>query len=401
MRLGQTIDANHVGDSRYFNPASAQAAVAATNASFDCADTDCAIAAGATIGDYAGNGLDSGASFTGGYPASAYGWPIAAFPGLNPNVGVGTFQYPEGRASYDGLQVNFMEQVAHLLPGVRQSNFEASYAFSRFLSTAGSNGISAGSDPFFTSPSYNNRNINGDRGWGGLDRTHIFSFGGAATLKYGPELSIIGHLASARPTNLSIDDQGNGPGEIFRSDYNGDGQTGDLMPATKPGAYMRQYGPNNLNKLIDKYNATYAGQPTPAGQALISNNLFTASQLAALGGAMPALAPAPSHAFPNSPLRTMDASLRYPIHFKGLPEKMTVVPAVSMYNVLNLGNFGGPEGVILTPDDVADSPTNVNSAYGSGATAFEVKNTERTPRRTGTFGQGSPRSTEFQLTFNF
>jgi hypothetical protein len=401
MRLGQTIDANHVGDSRYFNLASAQAAVAATNASFDCADIDCAIAAGATISDYAGNGLDSGASFTGGYPAAAYGYPIAAFPGVNSNVGVGTFQYPEGRASYDGLQVNFMEQVAHPLPGIRQTNFEASYAFSRFLATAGSNGISAGSDPFFTSPSYNNRNQNADKGWGGLDRTHIFSFGGAATLKYGPEVSIIGHVDSARPTNLSIDDEGNGPGEIFRSDYNGDGQTGDLVPTTRPGSYMRQYGPNSLNKLISKYNSTYAGQPTPAGQALISNNVFTGSQLAALGGAMPALAPAPSHAFPNSPLRTMDASLRYPIHFRGLPEKMTIVPAVSMYNILNLGNFGGPEGVILTPDDVADSPTNVNSAYGSGATAFEVKNTERTPRRTGTFGQGSPRSTEFQLTFNF
>ncbi len=403
MRLGQTIDANHVGDSRYFNLASAQAAVAATNASFGCVatDTDCAIAAGATISDYAGNGLDSGTSMYGGYPASAYGAPIAAFPGINPNVGVGTFQYPEGRASYDGLQVSFMEQVSRPLPGLRQSNFQASYAFSRFLGTAGSNGISAGSDPFFTSPSYNNRNIDGDMGWGDLDRTHMFSFGGAATFKYGPELSLIGHLSTARPLTLTMDDEGNGPGEIFRSDYNGDGQTGDLMPTTKPGAYMRQYGPNDLNKLITKYNSGYAGKPTPAGQTLIDNQIFSATQLTALGAVMPTLASAPSHAFPNSPLRGLDASLRYPIHPKWLPEKMNIEPAVSMYNVLNLGNFGGPEGVILTSDDVASAPTNVNSPYGSGATAFEVKNTKRTPRRTGTFGQGSPRSTEFQLTFNF
>lgn len=403
MRLGQTIDANHVGDSRYFNLASAQAAVAATNASFDCAatDTDCAIAAGASISDYAGNGLDSGTALYGGYPASAYAAPIPAFPGVNPNVGVGTFQFPEGRASYDGLQVSFIEQVSRPLPGIEQSNFQASYAFSRMLATAGNNGISAGSDPFFTSPSYNNRATNADMGWGGLDRTHIFSFGGAATFKYGPQLSLIGHLSSARPTNLTIDDQGNGPGEIFRSDYNGDGQAGDLMPTTKPGAYMRQYGPNSLNKLIDKYNAGFAGKPTPAGQTLITNNIFTATQLAALGAVMPTLASAPSHAFPNSPLRTLDASLRYPIHLKWLPEKMSLEPAVTMYNVLNMGNFGGPEGVILTPGDVVSAPTNVNSAYGTGATAFEVKNTERTPRRTGTFGQGSPRATEFQVTFNF
>jgi hypothetical protein len=116
---------------------------------------------------------------------------------------------------------------------------------------------------------------------------------------------------------------------------------------------------------------------------------------------MPTLASAPSHAFPNSPLRTMDASLRYPIRFRWLPEKMNITPAISFYNVFNFGNFGGPDGVILTPDDVAESPSNVNSAYGSGATAFNVKNTERTPRRTGTFDQGAPRETEFQITFNF
>ena len=404
MRLGQTIDANHVGDARYFNKASAQAAVAATNTSFNCAATDtaCAIAAGASITDYAGNGLDSGTALYGGQPAAIGPGPIAAFPGINPNIGVGTFQFPEGRASYDGLQVNFMEQVSHPLPGVRSSNLEVSYAFSRLLATAGNNGISAGSDPFFTSPSYNNRNINGDKGWGGFDRTHILSFGGSATFKYGPQLSVIGHLESALPTSLLIDDQGSAPGEIFRSDYNGDGQTGnDLLPTTKPGAYMRQYGPDSLNKLITAYNSNYAGKVTPAGQTLVTNNIFTGSQLVALGAVMPALASAPSHAYPNSPLRTMDASLRYPIRFKWLPEKMNIEPAVSFYNVLNFGNFDGPDGVILTPDDVADSSTNVNSAYGTGATAFAVKNTERTPRRTGTFDQGAPRETEFQLTFNF
>ncbi|HVT95972.1 MAG TPA: hypothetical protein VHE33_00595, partial [Acidobacteriaceae bacterium] len=70
-------------------------------------------------------------------------------------------------------------------------------------------------------------------------------------------------------------------------------------------------------------------------------------------------------------------------------------------NVLNFGNFGGPDGVVLTPDDNGAGLTNVNSPYGTGAAAFDIKNTERTPRRTGTFGQGSPRATEFQLTFNF
>jgi len=404
-RLGQTIDANHVGDSRYFNMDSATAAVANTNTSFGCdpTDTDCAIAAGASINDYAGNGLDSGTILYSGYPASAFGTGVAAFPGVNPNVGVGTFQYPEGHASYDGLQVNFKEQAAHpmRLSFVQQSSLEVSYAFSRLLATAGYNGISAGSDPFFTSPSYNNRNINGDFGWGGLDRTHIFSFGGSATFKYGPQLSLIGHLESAHPTSLTIDDQGAAPGEIFRSDYNGDGQTGDLVPGTKPGAYMRQYGPRGLNKLIGTYNANYAGQPTPAGQVLVSNGIFTSSQLTALGGVMPRLDPAPPVAFANSPLRTMDAVLRYPIHFKWLPESVNITPAASFYNVFNFGNYGGVTGTILTPGDNSPDSGSVNSPFANGINDFAVKNSERTPRRTGTFDQGAPRETEFQLTINF
>jgi hypothetical protein len=317
-------------------------------------------------------------------------------------VGVGTFQYPEGHASYDGLQVNFKEQAAHPmgLSFVRQSSLEVSYAFSRLLATAGNNGISYGSDPFFTSPSYNNRNINGDFGWGGLDRTHILSFGGSATFKYGPQLSLIGHIESSRPTSLVIDDQGAAPGEIFRSDFNGDGQVGDLLPGSKPGAYMRQYGPRSLNTLIGTYNANYSGQPTPAGNDLISNGIFSSTQLAALGGVMPRLDPAPTVAFANTPLRTMDAVLRYPIRFKWMPESVNITPAASFYNVLNFANYGVVTGTVLTPGDNSADTGSVNSPFANG-NDYAVKNSERTPRRTGTFDQGAPRETEFQLTINF
>lgn len=427
MRLGQTIDANHDGDSRFFDPVAAQAAIAATEASFGCTNIDCVILAGGTINDFAGKGLDSGVSYLGGYPASAFadtniakGLPTnAAFSGVNPTVGVGTFQFNEGRAGYDGLQVNLREQRAHPMRGIAQSNFEASYAYSRLVATAGYNGLFTGSDPFFTSPSYNNRNMNANIGPGGLDRTNILSLGGAVTITHGPQVGLIGHFDSAVPTNLTVDDQGANAGEIFRSDVDGDGQTNDLMPGTRPGAYMRDYSPNNLNKLIDSYNANYAGKLTPAGQVLVSQGLFTSSQMAALNAVTPTLASADKHAFPNSPLRTLDARASYPIHPKWFPERMNLEPAVSMYNVLNMGNFGGPTGTILTPADVCGSSslsypaclsdaTNVttgyvNTPYASytGGGAFTVKNGFRTSRKTGTFDQGAPRATEFSLKFNF
>lgn len=401
MRLGQTIDANHVGDSRYLDAAAAQAAISATETAYGCSDINCVISAGGSITDFAANGLDSGVSYLSGYPGSVFG-AAAAFPGANPNVGVGTFQFPEGRAGYNGLQVNLREQKANPLPGIMQSNFEVSYAYSRLVASAGNNGLFAGSDPFFTSPSYNNRDMNADIGPGGLDRTQILSFGGAFTLKHGPQIGVIGHFESAEPTNLAIDSEGAAPGEIFRSDINGDGQVGDLMPGTEPGAYMRQYGPNNLNKLISNYNATYANQLTPAGQALVNAGLFTSTQLSQLGAVTPVLATADSHAFPNSPLRTLDADVTYPIHPKWLPERMNLEPGVSMYNVLNMANYGGPDGTILTPADAAGTTGYVNSPYASApGGAFAVKNSYRTSRKTGTFDEGAPRATEFSLKFNF
>lgn len=408
LRISQTIDANHVGDSRYLNVAAAQAAIAATLTACGASDINAAIAPGgcpggsgpsnnASITDFAQKGLDSGVSYNGGYPAS-YAGQVAAFGGINPNVGVGTFSFPEGKSGYDGLQMNLREQKAHPMPGVVQSNLEVSYAYSRFISSGGVGGTGSTSDQFFSAPSYNNRNISQVMGYGNLDRTHIFSVGGSAQFKYGPRLALIAHLESAAPTNLNIDTQGGNPGEIFRSDVDGDGQTGDLMPGTGPGAYMRQYGPNNLNKLINNYNASSAGRLTPAGNALVTAGLFNANQLVALGAVVPKLANAPAHAFPNSPVRTMDANFSYPIRAKWLPEQMSIEPAVAIYNVLNLANFNdlssNDTGIIQTADDLSSG--NVNGPYD-----FAAKNAVRVPRRTGTFDQGAPRTTEFQLKFNF
>ncbi len=406
LRIQQQIDANHVGDSRYLNVANAQAAVAATTAAAGCVGgtsasaINCAIAAngntpGGAIAAFAANGLDSGRTLNGGAPNTINNATQAAFTGVNPNVGVGLFAFPEGKSGYDGLQLNLREQKAHPFRGIIDTNLEVSYAYSRFITTGGIGSTGSTSDQFFTPPSYNNRDIAGTIGYGGLDHRHIFSVGGAATLKYGPRVGLIAHLQSAPPTNLSLDTQGARSGEIFRSDVDGDGQVGDLVPGTRPGDYMRHVKPNTLNNLINNYNATRAGTFTPAGQALIAAGIFTPSQLYAAGGVEPTLAPAPGDGFGNSMLRTLDANFSYPIHVKRLPESLSLEPSVSIYNVANFANYAGPSsGAIQTAADV--SPGNVN-----GPSGFAVSNTQRVSRKTGTFDQGAPRSTEFQLKLNF
>ena len=134
-----TIDTNHVGDARFPNTANGSVAftnaITATNSSFGCgpgsAGIDCAITAGATIADYAGNGLDSGYNVCGGGAC-----PNAAFAGINPNVGTNQMLFPIGRSVYNGLQMSLKQDVHNPFPGVKYLNLQVSYSLSRYVSTA-------------------------------------------------------------------------------------------------------------------------------------------------------------------------------------------------------------------------------------------------------------------------
>jgi hypothetical protein len=415
LRLQQTIDANHVGDSRYLNVANAQAAVAATLTACGASSVNNALAPGGcpglhpgvnggqagsvTIADFASNGLDSGKQLNGGAPNTIIGAGQAAFDGVNPNVGIGNFSFPEGKSGYDGLQLNIREQKAHPMPGIVDSNFEASYAYSRFVTTAGMSATGSTSDQFFDPPSYNNRDMTSLMGYGGLDRRHIFSMGGAFTAKYGARVGFIAHFESAPPTNLTLDENGSAPGEIFRTDVDGDGQVGDLVPGTAPGAYMRSVKPGTLNNLITSYNSAHAGTLTPAGQAVVAAGILTQNQLIAAGAVEPTLGAAPAHPFANTMLRTFDTNVSYPIHWKKLPEYVSLEPTVAIYNVFNFANYDSIASTATALETVANAP----SAEGNpnGPSGYQTYNSVRVSRKTGTFDQGAPRSTEFQLKLNF
>ena len=170
-----SVDSNHIGDARFFNLANAQTAIATTNGSFGCADVACAISKGATIVDYASNGLDSGYSVCGGFPCASLDQPglphaRAAFPGINENVGANQMLFPIGRSVYNGLQTSLREDIRNPVPGLKYLNLQVSYAFSRYVSTARDND--------FINFSTDNANPTHFIGPNGLDRTHQLSFGG-------------------------------------------------------------------------------------------------------------------------------------------------------------------------------------------------------------------------------
>jgi hypothetical protein len=428
LKIAQQVDVNHVGAARTLNPTAAAHAIAAT-ASSPVSSTNptpafpscvgltggtainCVINSGGSIVDFANNGLDSGDTFLGTNPASYTGRTPAtgaAFPGLNPALGEGLFLLPVGRSAYDALQVVYRQQSAHPLPGVVSSNLQVSYNFSRIISTANpgiNNGNSGIGDQFFSSPSYDYDHPTLFMGRNGLDHTHQISFGGSATLKYGPQIGIIGHFYSAAATDLNLDNAGtagSATGGIFQSDVTGDGTIGDLVPGTNPGYFMHQYNGATLNRLINQYNATQAGQLTPAGKALVAAGLFSQQQLALLQATQQPMAPVPEALGPqNAFYRNVDLSIAYPIHLSRLREGMTLVPGIAFYNIGNLSNFRDyTNGTIANTTTALGGPTALSGLL-NGPNTFADHDLLRAQRGSGTSNIGGPRTTEFQLKLNF
>jgi len=398
-------DTNHVGDARFFNKAAAQAAISATTASFGCSAAaspiDCASGKGALITDFAKNGLDSGYVLCVGFPCAA-----AAFPGINNAVGANEMLFPIGRSVYNGLQMTLKQNVAKPLPGVKHVNLQVAYSFSRYVATARDNDFSTFATDFANPAHYIGPNA--------LDRTHQLSFGGYMDLLAGFQLGLTAHFDSPLPSNVTLPVSGL-PGGIFQTDVTGDGTgdggvsnrgVGDLLPGTNVGGFGRSFGVSGLNQLINNFNTKMVGQPTPAGQVLISNGLFTLNQLQALGGVIGGSTPsatapfgplqlAPSGAIGQAWLRTFDLSLNWRYRIK---ETVELRPGVSFFNLFNFSNFDGPAipfSSILNGG--IGSPNGTTSALEHGAAG----NFLRLGLGSGVNALGAPRAIEFQLKLIF
>jgi hypothetical protein len=280
------------------------------------------------------------------------------------------------------------------------SNFTVSYALSRIVS---SNGGTSPTDQFFAGAApFDNDDPNRYIGRSPLDHTNELSFGGSLAIKYGLNVAMIGHFFSAPAASLVLDATSGATGQIFQTDVDGDGTSGDLVPGTIPGSYEHQVKGAGLNKLISAYNAADAGQPTPAGGALIAAGIFTPQQLTALNGVQQSIATAPNNPLNNAALRTFDLSANYPIKFNRFREGLSIVPGIAVYNVFNMSNFGSIPGIVGDATGVLLNTADAGQqGYFNGTNDQATLNQARTVRNSGTFDQGGPRTTEFQLKLNF
>jgi len=421
------IDTNHVGGANYltdgFNPNpllnTYQAELNAINATVVPVGCPPAVSAGgssqtsvscylstvpgASITDFAHNGLDSSNAFCGPFPCSVLGKNQAAFGGANPLVGSNVMYFPSGSSRYEGIHLAYRgSSVVNPERHVRRFDIAILYTLSRYRSNlAEPNGSGGDYSTLNVAEDYNRPHL-GYWGDAGLDRTHQFTFAPTAELSHGIKLSMITHLGSPLPLSAYIPQQDGGgvAGEIFRSDITGDGTVGDLLPATVIGS-TGKYGHTDLTKAISYYNSTYAGKLTPAGQALVNSNLFSGQQLIALGAYSPLVQGLPANAATATWLKTMDLRLSWPQH---VGEHTVVEPVFSVFNLFNWANFGGPGNQLNGVLDGAPGTSLNNSSSGGHCGTSASICTERLDRvlpGSGTYANGAPRQMEFGVRITF
>jgi hypothetical protein len=286
--------------------------------------------------------------------------------------------------------------VANPFPGLRNINFQIAYALSRFTSCGSSSPTGpASGDQDFVLTAISNANPCGFSGPEALDRTHQLSFGGYFDLPGGLQLGTIAHFDSPLANSLVV--PSGQAGAIFQTDFTGDGTpTGQLVPGTHIGEFDRGISAAQLNNVLNNYNRTVANQPTPAGQTLIQNGLFTTQQLQELGAVAPIIPLAPLNQADMSWLRTFDLSLAWDRSFHLVGDhSLEVKPSMSVYNLFNFANFDptvAPMSGLLT-----GSPCQING------TVRRPDNcpSDRVGLGTGVYALGSPRTLEFGLRLAF
>ncbi len=421
------IDTNHVGDASYMtdgsNPnhalnsyAAELSAISATVAAVGCkpalfagsssqAAVDCYLAAvaGASITDFARNGLDSSNAFCGPFPCSVLGKQQAAFGGINPAVGSNIMYFPGGRSRYEGVHLAYKGVSGeNPIRRLRRLEVAIAYAFSRYRSNlAEPNGSGGDYSLMNVAEDYNRPHLR-HFGASGLDRTHQLTFTPTADLPHGLRLSMIAHLASPLPLSARVPqlDGGGVAGEIFRSDLTGDGTVGDLLPQTFIGS-TGKYSTSKLTQVITHYNATYAGQLTPAGNALMTSGLFRADQLSVLGAYAPPVQGLPGNFAEATWLKTIDLRLSRPFQ---VGERVKLEPNVSVFNVFNWANFGGVGNQLsgVLNGAPGSSLNNASSAgYCGSSTTFCTSRLDRVLAGSGTYANGAPRQMEFGVRITF
>ena len=398
------VDVNHGGAAATFNVLNADADRDAAQVLNGCTagtnQVGCMIAklgpAGA-LAAYGAAGIGGPAQVTGGAPC-----PSCAFPGLHPNLGVNVMNFPDGRSVYNAVDLSLKQQMTKLpLPGVEHASFQLAYSHSRYVSQV--------QDSDFVNQARDFTHPNRFTGPSALDRTHQFSFAGDFDLPRRLRLGMIAHVSSPLPATLAFQ-QNSGGAEVLVTDWTGDGSTGDIIPGSNVGSYMRSIKPGGLSNFIKSYNTNIAGSAspqTPAGNALINGGVFSLQDLKDMGGVLQPLAATVQNPTGLGWLKTFDLKLSWVYRFQ---DRVTFEPSVGAFNVFNFASFDMPgntqSGVLnFGAGSVSPAATFTQPQSTVGGTSANTKDptgrTNRASLQSGTNPLGAPRALEVGVKLSF
>ena len=390
----ETQDRNRIGAANTLDVNAAQTAMDLTFSHMGCsagsnsANIDCVIAAGGDIHKFSAWGLGAGSALDG-----------YAFSGTNKNFRtMDTIEYA-GVSRYQGLQVLLSGKLGTWGP-FRNVSTNVTYALSRFNSSS--------TDQDFLFAAVNNDNLTSFYGPSNLDRTHQLGVSFIADLPWNFHFSTTTQYRSNEASLGIFTSPGEAAGEIFISDFNGDGTVGDPLPGTNRGDYGRKVHAKDLNKVLMKYNSTYGGTLTPAGQALVNAGLFTQPQLVALNATTPQVvadcnaASAPANCIQTAPAGQIDNPNFYTTDIRlswryTLGDRLIFEPMADCFNLLNRMNGVG------TGSDGRGGNTALDGVLSTAGGS--INGTTRIPQRvgagSGSFSSGLPRAFQFGIRVSF
>lgn len=277
----------------------------------------------------------------------------AIFAGVTPDYVRALFA-EGGFARYRALQLGLRGHKGAAGP-LKDLDVAASYVLSR------ANSISARAEFNFMGASESASAVGDNRNWNrpdqfgpsALDHTHMLSAAVTFTTPGRIRFSSFWTFQTAPPLLISVPNLSAataGANGFFATDLNGDGGTGvspraDIFPGLRSaGRAVKTI--DDMNRVITAFNARYAGQLTPHGQALVSAGLFTETQLQTLGAVTPFVPLIPqNNPLPWHNLFVSDLSVDRPIKLARWRDGMEVAPFVAVFNLFNhapaqIGDYG-------------------------------------------------------------
>lgn len=234
-----------------------------------------------------------------------------------------TFNNTSGIAQYKGLLVRLEKRFSH------STHFLASYALGSFKGSNGPAGLGVIASGF--------DNENWFENYGPLpsDLRHTLNVSGLVELPSRFQISF-SVSAYSRPPFLAY---------VSGMDFNGDGTVNDLLPGTTVNQFNRGLDKDDLVRLVQDYNQTFAGKRTVGGQLA------------------PALTLPGSYSF-NDNFFTLDLRLSRTIVLGD--EQMRLVLFGEVFNLLNTANLVQYSGNLNDPASFGQPAARFTQVFGSG-----------------------------------